>query len=120
MKIHRKTICFYFFLFWASMFMLYFSSSQFKFVNVDDYSVLLSHPNLYNENSFYSSLKEIFFNYFPREEPLIFRDITWAIDSYLCGFKNPIGYHLGNVFINSLNVALLFVFLALTTNRLIY
>jgi hypothetical protein len=102
------------------MSVLYLPSVQFDFVNVDEYNVLLAHPNLYNENSFYSSLKEIFFHYFPREEPLVVRDITWAIDSYLFGFKNPIGYHLGNVLINGLNVALLFVFLALTTKRLIY
>ncbi|SLM33092.1 exported hypothetical protein [Desulfamplus magnetovallimortis] len=100
------------------IFLLYSKTITFDFVDYDDRTVLLAHPNLYNEESFTSSLKEILYNYFPREEPLILRDITWAINSYLFGFKNPMGYHLGNVIINSFNVALLFLVLFLNTNSL--
>ena len=89
----------------------------FEFVDFDDPTVLLNHPNLYDENSLMSSLSEIFFGYMPREEPLLVRDITWAIDARLFGFKNPFGYHLGNVVLNALNVCLLFLFLFRSTRR---
>ncbi len=89
----------------------------FDFVDFDDATVLLSHPNLYNENSFVSSLFEIFIGYLPREEPLLVRDISWAIDARLFGFDNPFGYHLGNVLLNAANVCLLFLFLHAATKR---
>ena len=94
-------------------FLLYSKAIGFGFINFDDYSILLGRPHLYNEDSFPSSLTEILFKYFPREGPMILRDITWAIDSYLFGFKNPMGYHLGNVILHSINVGMLFFFLFL-------
>lgn len=108
--------------FWVCLFLflltvgLYCPSLRFSFVNFDDPVVLLAHPNLYNEKSFLSSVQEILF-YFPREEPLLIRDISWAIDSRLFGFNNPFGYHLGNVLINGFNSALLYLFLFLLTNN---
>jgi hypothetical protein len=89
----------------------------FDFVDFDDTTVLLSHPNLYNENSLGSSLFEIFVGYMPREEPLLLRDLSWALDARLFGFANPVGYHLGNVVLNALNVCLLFLFLYAATRR---
>ncbi|WP_207687868.1 hypothetical protein [Desulfonema limicola] len=102
---------------WVFTFILFSPSIQFGFIEFDDMTVLLDNPGLYNEHSFLSSLEEILYNYFPREEPLILRDITWAFDSYVFGFKNPVGYHLGNVILNSFNTVLLFVFLLLTSSR---
>ena len=89
----------------------------FDFVDFDDTTVLLGHPNLYNENSLGSSLFEIFVGYMPREEPLLIRDLSWAVDARLFGFANPVGYHLGNVLLNAINVCLLFVFLNTATRR---
>jgi hypothetical protein len=83
----------------------------FDFVRFDDPQVLLAHPNLYDETDFLSSLSQIFAGYLPREEPLMVRDISWAIDARLFGFRNPAGYHLGNVLLNGLAVGLFFVFL---------
>lgn len=120
LKINNKTLFLICFLLWLSMFALYSQSIQFDFVDYDDAAILLAHPNLYNENSFISSLKEILYNYFPREEPLVLRDITWALDSYIFGFKNPLGYHLGNVILNSFNVSFLFIFLFLTTGQILF
>lgn len=89
----------------------------FGFVEFDDTTVLLAHPALYDETSFAASLKQIFVEAFPREEPLLIRDVSWALDARLFGFRNPFGYHLGNLLLNAANVVLLFVFLGRATGR---
>ena len=96
---------------------LYARTVGFDFVNFDDPQVLLAHPQLYDETSFLASLSQIFYAYFPREEPLLLRDVTWAFDARVFGFRNPAGYHLGNVLLNAANVALLFWFLTRATRR---
>jgi len=98
-------------------FLLHARAIGFDFVDFDDTTVLLGHPNLYNEDSLGSSLFEIFQGYMPREEPLLLRDVSWALDARLFGFENPVGYHLGNVALNAMNVCLLFLFLNAATRR---
>jgi hypothetical protein len=98
-------------------FALYAQTLFFELVNFDDLKILSAHPNLYDCRVNPSCLHEIFSGYFPREEPLLVRDLSWALDSWLFGFDQPFGYHLGNVVLNALNVALLFAFLAGTTRR---
>jgi hypothetical protein len=78
---------------------------------------LLGNPHLYNNESIIEGIREIFIKDFPREEPLLLRDITWAIDSKIFGFRNPLGYHLGNVLLNAFNVVLLFLFLRSATKK---
>jgi hypothetical protein len=102
---------------WAASAALYARAVGFDFVDFDDATVLLAHPNLYDESSLTASLGEIFVGYFPREEPLLVRDVSWALDARLFGFENPAGYHLGNVLLNATNVALLFLFLSHATGR---
>ena len=96
---------------------LYAPSLGFGFVDFDDRLVLLAHPRLYDEHSFVASLRQIFLDYFPREEPLLLRDVSWALDARVFGFRNPLGYHLGNVLLNAVNGALLFLFLRRATRR---
>lgn len=96
---------------------LYARSLGFQFVDFDDRSVLLAHPRLYDEGSLLRSLYQIFAGYLPREEPLLLRDVSWAVDARLFGFRNPLGYHLGNVVWNALDGALLFLFLRRATRR---
>jgi hypothetical protein len=96
---------------------LYARAPSFDFVGFDDPRILLGHPNLYDGDSFASSLQEIFVAYFPREEPLLLRDVSWALDARLLGLENPLGFHLGNVVLNALNAALLFLFLRHATRR---
>ncbi len=98
-------------------FLLYAPTLHFGFINFDDHAVLLDHPALYDETSFVNSVRQIFFTAFPREEPLLLRDLSWAMDSRLFGFANPFGYHLGNVLLNSLNCALVFLLLWKTHRR---
>ena len=92
----------------------YAKTADFDFVDFDDRTVLLAHAELYGGDSFADNLREIFIDYFPREEPLLVRDVSWAIDAGLFGFENPMGYHLGNILINALVVGILFLFLRRT------
>ena len=101
----------------VAAFLLYAPTIGFGFDGFDTPSILLKHANLYDETSFFSSLNHILYEHFPREEPLILRDISWALDARIFGFKNPLGYHLGNVLLNALNVALVFVYLWVLTRR---
>ena len=98
--------------------LLYARALGFDFVDFDDGAILLAHPQLYDEQSLLGSLHQIFIAYFPREEPLLVRDVSWALDARLFGFEDPLGYHLGNVVLNAANVVLLFVFLLRSTGRL--
>jgi hypothetical protein len=99
-------------------FALYAPSLGFGYVAYDDITVLRGHPNLYNQDSFLQSLHEIFVGNFPREEPLLVRDVTWAIDARIFGFTSPFGFHFGNVVLHATNVVLLFLFLLHATRRL--
>jgi hypothetical protein len=116
--LQRKRTTVYCALLGVGSLLLYARSLEFGFVNFDDFRVLLAHPNLYNEQSLLGSLYEIFFGYFPREEPLLVRDVSWAFDARIFGFDNPTGYHLGNVGINAANVVLLFAVLLRFTGRI--
>lgn len=99
--------------------LLYSKTFTFDFVNYDDQTILLNNSHLFGNNNFIEGLKAIF-TYFPREEPLIIRDISWLIDIHFFGFPNPTGFHVGNVFLNAVNTSLLFCFLYLSTNRITF
>jgi hypothetical protein len=100
--------------------LLYAPSLGFGFIGYDENAVLLAHPTLYDQPSLLASLREIVIGYFPREEPLIVRDLTWLVDARLFGFSRAAGYHLGNVLWNAADVVLLFLFLAHATRRLAF
>lgn len=96
---------------------LYAPSIGYNFVYFDDVRILRDHPEIYGQAHLSDDFKAIFVNAFPREEPLLLRDVSWAIDSRLFGFGNPFGYHLVNVLLHGAVVALLFTFLLTTTRR---
>jgi len=102
----------------AGSLLLYAPSLAFGFIGYDESAVLLGHPNLYHQPSLLASLREILVGYFPREEPLIVRDLSWLLDARLFGFERGLGYHLGNVVLNAVNVVLLFAFLLHATRSL--
>jgi hypothetical protein len=87
------------------------------FVYYDDVRILQDHPELYGQANLSADLQAIFVTCFPREEPLLLRDVTWALDSRVFGFGNAFGYHLGNVLLHGIVVALMFAFLLGTTRR---
>jgi hypothetical protein len=95
----------------------YLPSVRYGFVYYDDVRILQDHPELYGQPHLSADLKAIFVTAFPREEPLLMRDATWALDSRIFGFDNPFGYHLGNVLLHGIVVALMFAFLFGTTRR---
>jgi hypothetical protein len=90
---------------------------RYDFVDYDDVRILKDHPELYGQPTLCADLKAIFVTSFPREEPLLLRDVSWALDSRIFGFGNAFGYHLGNVLLHSVVVGLLFTFLLVSTRR---
>src|SRR5471032_441756 len=96
---------------------MYLPSVKYDFVYYDDVRILRNHPELYGQNHLSADLHEIFVTGFPREEPLLLRDVSWALDSRILGFGNAFGYHLGNVLLHGMVVALMFTFLLGTTRR---
>jgi hypothetical protein len=96
---------------------LYLPSLRYDFVYYDDVRILLNHPELYGHANLSADFHEIFVTSFPREEPLLLRDVSWALDSRIFGFGNALGYHLGNVLLHGIVVALMFAFLLGTTRR---
>ena len=95
---------------------LYLPSIRYGFIYYDDVRILKEHPELYGQPTLSANLRSIF-TLFPREEPLLVRDVSWALDSRLFGFGNPLGYHLGNVFLHGIAVGLMFCFLLAATCR---
>ena len=96
---------------------MHLPSIQYGFAYYDDVRVLRDHPELYGQPDLRANLRSIFVTAFPREEPLLLRDVTWALDSGWFGFGNPFGYHLGNVLLHGVVVAVLFGFLLTTTRQ---
>lgn len=96
---------------------IYLPATQYGYVYYDDVRVLKNHPELYAQAGLIADLKAIFVTGFPREEPLLVRDVTWVLDARLFGFDNPLGYHLGNVLLHGVVVAMLFAFLLGSTRR---
>lgn len=102
---------------WLGTFLLYAKSLAFDFIDFDTKNILLAHPQLYDETSLLGSIRQNLYGYFPREEPLVVRDLSWAIDSRVFGFRNPLGYHLGNVLLNAFNTSLVFSVIVHSTGR---
>jgi hypothetical protein len=97
--------------------LIYLPSVKYGFVYYDDVRILRDHPELYGQAHLSEDLRAIFVTGFPREEPLLLRDVSWALDSRIFGFGNAFGYHLGDVLLHGIVVALMFVFLLGTTRR---
>jgi len=96
---------------------MYLPSLRYGFVYYDDVRILLDHPELYGQSNLPADFRKIFVTSFPREEPLLLRDVSWALDSRIFGFGNAFGYHLGNVLLHGIVTALMFAFLLGTTRR---
>ena len=96
---------------------MYLPSLRYDFVYYDDVRILRDHPELYGQANLSEDLQAIFVTSFPREEPLLLRDVSWALDSRIFGFGNAFGYHLDNVLLHGIVVALMFAFLLGTTRR---
>lgn len=96
---------------------LFAASIGFGFIHFDDARILLNHPEIFDPPGFIEGIRGVMTDHFPREEPLLLRDITWIVDATLFGFGNATGYHLGNVFLHGCVAGLLFLFLYRSTRR---
>jgi hypothetical protein len=54
----------------------YLPSVNYGWVYFDDVRILQDHPELYGQPGLGADLKAIFVTYFPREEPLLMRDVS--------------------------------------------
>ncbi|MCU7835961.1 MAG: hypothetical protein KZQ83_12015 [gamma proteobacterium symbiont of Taylorina sp.] len=81
--------------------------------------MLLNQTRLFGPGPVTDNLKAIFIDEFPREEPLLIRDLSWLIDSKVFGFGNAFGYHFSNLIYHGLTVCCAFLFFFLLTNKLI-
>ncbi len=102
-------------LFLATIF-LYDQTFQFGFVRYDDYRIIGEHPQLYCHGTILDRINHILFLDYPREEPLIFRDLSWLLDSVIFGYNRPFGYHFGNVLYHAITVVLAFLLFLRLTN----
>ena len=100
----------------AAAFLLYLPSANFEFIYYDDVRILASHPELYNGQTLQQSVMAIL-TQLPREEPLLLRDLSWALDSRIFGFTNPHGFHFINVLLHAGVISLCFLALLQITRR---
>ncbi|MCU7835960.1 MAG: hypothetical protein KZQ83_12010 [gamma proteobacterium symbiont of Taylorina sp.] len=108
------TLCLFLF-----SFFFYYETLFFEFIFFDEPKILLNQTHLFGSGSVVENLKAIFIDEFPREEPLLVRDLSWLIDSKIFGFKNAFGYHFSNLLYHSLTVSCAFLFFFLLTNKLL-
>ena len=103
------------FLFMATI-ILFDQTFQFDFTFFDDSKLIGGHSQLYSFGSVWDRINQILFLDYPREEPLIVRDLSWLLDSIVFGFKRPFGYHFGNVIYHAITVILAFLLFLRLTN----
>lgn len=70
-----------------------------SFVDYDDYRMIVNRIDAYDGFTM-DNIKNILFKDYPREEPLIVRDISYLINASLFGSLNPKGYLLGNLLLH--------------------
>lgn len=89
--------------------LLYSPTLQFDFARYDDHMIIGEHPQLYSDGTIFERVAQIVYLDYPREEPLIVRDLSWLVDSELFGYNRPFGYHYGNVVYHSITLVLAFL-----------
>jgi len=102
-------------LFFSSL-LFYGQTFQYDFSWYDDYKIIGEHPQLYSDGTVVERAKQILYLDFPREEPLLVRDLSWLVDSIIFGFNRPFGYHYGNVIYHALTLVLAFLLVLRLTN----
>ena len=97
-------------------FCTYSNSLQNEFIDYWDDNTYITGNELIKSLSF-SNLNLIFSNfYFSQYYPINL--LSYAIDYHFWGL-NPLGYHITNVFLHSLNAILMFEIIMIITNRII-
>lgn len=65
------------------------------FIEYDDYPIIVERLDKYDGLTF-ENIRGIVLEDFPREEPLIVRDLSYLVNAEIFGVQNPKGYLLGN------------------------
>lgn len=78
-----------------------------QFVNYDDGLIILPRSATFDSLTF-KNIKNIVMEDFPREEPLIIRDLSYLVNGSIFGAENPQGYLLGNFLLHVLTCYLVF------------
>jgi hypothetical protein len=86
----------------------YLPTLKFEFTFYDDQHILLEQSELFAHGSVGQRVENIVLNSYPREEPLIVRDLSWLLDSIVFEPGNPFGYHFSNVLYHGLVIFLAF------------
>jgi protein O-mannosyl-transferase len=83
----------------VTAYLVYGSILNHSFVDYDDYRIIVDRAESYDGISL-KTLKKIFIEEFPREEPLLTRDFSYLINAEIFGPLNPSGYLLGNLLLH--------------------
>ena len=78
-----------------------------QFVSYDDGRIILARSATFETLSL-QNLKNIILDDFPREEPLIIRDLSYLVNGSIFGAQNPQGYLLGNLLLHMVASYLIF------------
>lgn len=82
-----------------------------SFVDYDDHRIILDRIDRFDGFTL-SNINQIFFADYPREEPLILRDLSYLVNAAIFGPLHPQGYILGNLALH-LMVSLLVYYMCL-------
>lgn len=79
----------------VTSYLVYGNIFNHSFVDYDDYRIIVDRAGSYDGLTL-KTLKKIFIDEFPREEPLLVRDFSYILNAAIFGTLNPGGYLLGN------------------------
>lgn len=97
----------FFFIFILST-LTYLDIANHQFVNYDDTRIILKRIDSFDGLTS-KNIKKIVLDDYPREEPLIVRDLSYLANATLFGPLNPQGYLFGNLVLHMLTSYLVFV-----------
>ena len=78
-----------------------------QFISYDDNRIILARSDTFDDFSL-KNIKDIIVNDYPREEPLIIRDLSYLMNGSIFGAQNPQGYVLGNLLLHMIASYLIF------------
>jgi len=88
-----------------------------QFLDFDDNQIIVPRSKTFNALTF-KNISNLIFDDYPREEPLIVRDLSYLVNGAIFGGDNPQGYLLGNLLLHMVASYLIFsLSLTLFPNR---
>ena len=100
------------FLLIITAYVIYGNMFSHSFIDYDDYSMIVERKGSYDGLTL-ENMKGIIIDEYPREEPLIVRDLSYLVNAQIFGVLNPKGYLLGNFLLHILEGAFLVKYFSL-------